>query len=53
MPDEKQPTPEQRDEKVKIDLDPETALKGFLKVDPEGEMVEKDPGSPHGDPLAD
>ena len=28
------PTPEQRDAPLKIDLDPETALRGLLKVDP-------------------
>jgi hypothetical protein len=51
MPDEKHPTPEERDEPVKIDLDPEAALKALLKVDPEAEPVEDDPAPPHGDPL--
>jgi hypothetical protein len=34
MPDEKHPAPEESDEPVKIDLDPEEALKALLKVDP-------------------
>jgi hypothetical protein len=33
----KQPTKEQRDERVAIPLDPEKALKGLLQVDPESE----------------
>jgi hypothetical protein len=50
MLDEKHPTPEERDDPVKIDLDPETALKGLLKVDPEAEPVAKNPAStPHKD----
>jgi hypothetical protein len=53
MPDDMKPTPEERDEPVKIDLDPEQALKGFLKVDPEAEPVDDDPAPPHGDPLGD
>jgi hypothetical protein len=42
---------EERDEPIKIDLDPEEALKALLKVDPEAEPVEDDPAPPHGDPL--
>jgi hypothetical protein len=41
MPDEKHPTPKQRDEPVKIDLDPEEALKALLKVDPEAEPASR------------
>jgi hypothetical protein len=44
---------EDRDKPVKIDLDPEDALKALLKVDPEDKPVlaEKDEESPQGDPL--
>lgn len=35
MSDEKHPTPAERDEPIKIDLDPETTLRGLLKVDPD------------------
>jgi hypothetical protein len=50
MPEKpKQPTPEQRDEPLKIDLDPEATLRGLLKVEPEPR--EKDEEPPQGDPL--
>jgi hypothetical protein len=39
MPDEKHPTPAERDEPIKIDLDPETTLRELLKVDPEADVV--------------
>jgi hypothetical protein len=42
------PDPE-RDDPVKIDLDPEVALKALLKVEPR--PVEKDEEPPRGDPL--
>lgn len=52
MPDEKHPTPAERDEPVKIDLDPETALRGFLAVDPGDEPVAQDkPLKDQGDAL--
>jgi hypothetical protein len=54
MPDgsnKKHPTSEERDEPVKIELDPEEALKELLKVDPQAEPVEDDPAPPHGDPI--
>jgi hypothetical protein len=51
MADEKHPTSDERDEPVKIDLDPEEALKALLKVDPQAEPVEDDPAPPHGDKL--
>jgi hypothetical protein len=36
MPNEnRNPTPEERDERVKLDIDPETALRGLLRVDPD------------------
>ena len=44
--------PSERDEPVKIDLDPEEALKALLRVDSEAIPVEKDPGPPHGDANA-
>jgi hypothetical protein len=53
MPEQERPTKDERDEPVKIDLDPEDALKALLKVDPDSEPVEDDPAPPHGDPLAD
>jgi len=33
------PTPEQRDERVSLPLDEETALRALLKVDPDAEPV--------------
>lgn len=42
-----------RDEPVKLDLDPEEALKGLLKVDPEALPADQDEEPPQGDPLAD
>ena len=53
VPNEKHPMPDDRDEPVKIDLDPEDALKALLKVDPKAEPVEQDPSPPHGDKLRD
>ena len=47
--DEKHPTPEERDEPVKIDLDRDEALKALLEVKPE--PAEKDEAKPQGDPL--
>jgi hypothetical protein len=51
MADRDEQKPEDRDKTVKIDLDPEEALKALLKVDPEAEPVEDDPAPPHGDPV--
>jgi len=42
MRDEKHPTPAERDEAIKIDLDPEATLRGLLKVDPETEPADED-----------
>jgi hypothetical protein len=36
------PSPEERDERVKIPLDFEEAVKGLLTVDPESEPAEDD-----------
>jgi hypothetical protein len=35
MPRQYHPTPEERDERVKLPLDPETAIEGFLAVQPD------------------
>jgi hypothetical protein len=55
MADDDKPKAGDMDERVAIPLDPEEALKGLLKVDPEDEPVpvEKDGEPPAGDPLAD
>jgi hypothetical protein len=54
------PAPSERDEPVKLDLDPEVALRALLKVDPdappakpnEDEPVEEpEPLKDQGDPL--
>lgn len=37
------PTPEQRDERVSLPLDPETAVRAFLQVDPDSDPVTEDP----------
>jgi hypothetical protein len=42
MPEDKQPTKDERDEPVKIDLDPEVALKALLKVDPEAKPAARE-----------
>jgi hypothetical protein len=36
------PTPEQRDERVSLPLDEETALRALLKVDPNAEPITQD-----------
>jgi hypothetical protein len=60
MPEDKHPTKDERDEPVKIDLDPEVALRALLKVDPEAPpakrnadepVVEPEPLKDQGDPL--
>lgn len=38
------PTPEERDEPVKLPLDPEEALRALLAVDPESEPEEEEEG---------
>jgi hypothetical protein len=51
MPGDK-PKPHDMDEPVKIDLDPELALRALLKVDPDAPgATEKDSEPPQGDPL--
>ena len=37
MPDEPKPTEKDRDEPLKIELDPEATLRGLLKVEPKPE----------------
>jgi hypothetical protein len=53
MPDDSKP--DERDEPVKIDLDPEDALKALLKVDPEDKPVpaDRDEEPPQGDPVVE
>ena len=42
------PTPEQRDERVSLPLDQETALRALLKVDPDSEPVDADEDKDEG-----
>lgn len=52
MPEDQKPKAHDMDEPVKIDLDPELALRALLKVDPDAPVaVEQDPKPPQGDPL--
>jgi hypothetical protein len=48
MPENQNPKAHDMDEPVKIDLDPETALRGLLKVEPEPH--DKDDAKPQGEP---
>ncbi len=43
MPDG-QPTPEDRDKRVSLPLDPETALRALLRVDPDAPAADEDDG---------
>ncbi len=43
--DAQHPTPEQRDERVALPLDPETALRALLCVDPEAPEAHTDPAA--------
>jgi hypothetical protein len=45
-----EPAPSERDELVKIDLDPEVALRALLKVDPDAPTVEADNKAPRKRP---
>jgi hypothetical protein len=56
------PDDDDRDEPVKIDLDPEDAQRGLLKIDPDappakrnedGPVVEAEPLKDQGDPLGE
>jgi hypothetical protein len=40
-----EPASSERDEPIKIDLDPEVALRALLKVDPDSEPVKAPSGS--------
>lgn len=44
VPTKHHPTPEERDERVKVDLDPAEFIEGVLAVEPDenGEPVDKD-----------
>jgi len=50
MSDEK-PKPHDMDEPVKLDLDPELALRALLKVDPDAPVAEDQPAKDQGDAL--
>lgn len=41
MPEQHHPTPEERDERVNLPLDPEAAIGALLQVDPESEPVDE------------
>lgn len=41
VPEKHHPTPEERDERVSLPLDAETAIAALLQVDPESEPVEE------------
>ncbi len=53
MSEPKKPTDAERDmdEPVKIDLDPEQALRSLMETGPHPEPVEQDEEPPQGDPL--
>ncbi len=52
MADEKpDPKPHDRDEPVKIDLDPEVALRALSKVDPDAPVPQDAPLKDQGDAL--
>jgi hypothetical protein len=40
-----EPEPSERDESIRIDLDPEVALRALLQVDPDSEPVKVPSGS--------
>jgi hypothetical protein len=53
MGDEKPPTPADRDEPVKLDLDPELVLRALLKVDPDELVPQDEPLKDQGDKLGE
>lgn len=52
MADEHMPKAHDVDEPVKLDLDPELALRALLKVDPDAPVAEDEPAKDQGDKLA-
>jgi hypothetical protein len=53
MSGDEKPTPRDMDEPVKIDLDPEVALRALLKVDPDAPIAQDEPVKDQGDPLTE
>ena len=51
MPEDEKPTAHDMDEPVKIDLDPEVALRALLKVDPDAPVSQDEPAKDQGDAL--
>ena len=51
MPDEQKPKPRDMDERVSIQLDPEEALRGLLRVDPDAPVPHDEPLKDQGDKL--
>ena len=49
--DEPKPTREEREEPLKLDLDPEEALRGLLKGDPDAPVPQDEPLRDQGDKL--
>jgi hypothetical protein len=53
VPDEKpEKEPSKADERVKIDLDPETTLRALIETGPHPQPVDEDKEPPQGDPLS-
>jgi hypothetical protein len=53
MPEDKKPKARDMDEPVKIDLDPEVALRALLKIDPDAPVAQDEPLKDQGDKLSD
>jgi hypothetical protein len=53
MADENKPRAEDRDEPVSLPLDPEVALRGLPKVDPDKPVPQDEPDKKQGDELAE
>jgi len=51
MPNTENQQQRDRDEPVKIDLDPEVALRALLDVDPDAPVPQDEPVKDQGDPL--
>jgi hypothetical protein len=51
MPEDEKPKTRDMDEPVKIDLDPEVALRALLKVDPDAPVPQDKPVKDQGDAL--
>lgn len=53
MPEKHHPTPEERDERVSLPVEPETAISALLRVDPESEPMRADGAEPQDSPESD